>query len=156
VGWKLTLPGGGGGIKIVINTPGAGGAPTTTPLDRDAFEAEIVRLVNEERITAGLSPLEVDPGLMQFARERSEDMVAREYYSHNDPVTGEDLTPNIGENLLKNRAGHLSLTIAQGSIATWMRSEGHQNNILAGHSTKTGVGVAIGNGYIIVTQLFAH
>ena len=48
----------------VKKTPSLGSGPTAAPLDRDAFEMEVVRLVNKERVKAGLAPLEVDPGLM--------------------------------------------------------------------------------------------
>ena len=160
VGWKLQVPGSkSGGIKdtITINTPSANaGAPTSVLLDRDAFEMEIVRLVNEERTKAGLAPLKVDPALMEFARERSEDMVARGYYSHNDPVTGELIAHRVGagENILKNRASFLSLTTAKGSVATWMRSEGHRKNILRPECSQTGAGVFVGENYMMVTQLF--
>ncbi len=155
VGWTLKLP--GGGIKVVINTPSTSTGPTAVPLDRDAFEMEIVRLVNEERVKAGLAPLEVDPGLMQFARERSEDMVAREYFDHTDPATGEDLTPDAGENIYKFLATTaLTNRNAMRAVSDWMKSEGHRKNILRNGITKTGVGAAIGNDYIIVTQLFVY
>ena len=160
VGWKLQMPGKRGHIKgiITINTPSANaGAPTAAPLDRNAFEMEIVRLVNEERAKAGLAPLEVDPGLMGFARERSEDMVAREYFSHYDPETGEPLAHRVG-------AGENIITLiyttqttdrdTREAVGDWMGSEGHRNNIMRDGITRTGVGIAAGDNYIVVTQLF--
>lgn len=158
VGWKLEVPGSGAGIQVTAKkTPSLGSGPTATPMDQAAFEMEVVRLVNEERIKAGLAPLEVDPGLMQFARERSEDMVERGYFSHSDPVTGEDLTPGAGENVTKLLATNiLTDQSAHRSLSNWTRSTEHRANILSNISTKTGVGVALGDTYIIVTQIFDH
>jgi uncharacterized protein YkwD len=156
VGWELQVPGKGGGIGeiITINTPSANaGAPTAVPLDRDAFEQEIVRLVNEERAKAGLAPLEVDPGLMRLARERSEDMVARGYFSHYDPVTGADISGDAGENISKQGTRWSGPRI-QEIVNGWMESDGHRKNILNSGATRTGVGVAIANNEIVVTQLF--
>ena len=158
VGWKIEVPGSGAGIQVTVKkTPSLGSGPTAAPMDRDAFEMEIVRLVNEERIKAGLAPLEVDPGLMQFARERSEDMVECGYFSHRDPVTGEDLTPGAGENVTKLLATNiLTDQSAHRALSNWTRSTEHRANILSSISTKTGVGVALGDTYIIVTQIFDH
>jgi len=158
VGWKLEVPGSSGGIQVTVKkTPSLGSGPTATPMDQDAFEMEVVRLVNEERIKAGLAPLEVDPGLMQFARERSEDMVERSYFSHRDPVTGADLTPGAGENVTKLLATNMFTDqSARRALSNWTRSTDHRANILSNISTKTGVGVAVGDTYVIVTQIFDH
>ncbi|MBN1581446.1 MAG: LysM peptidoglycan-binding domain-containing protein [Anaerolineae bacterium] len=166
VGWKIEMPGGSSGdIRVTIKTPSAG--PTTVPLDRDAFEMEVLRLVNEERTKAGLAPLEVDPGLMQFARERSEDMVARNYISHYDPQTNEKLYSKTlreygyGGHIAENATKLLATTSvsdksAKRAVSNWMRSEGHRKNISSSQDHKTGVGIAVGSNYIIVTQLFAE
>ena len=158
VGWKLKVPGSGSGIQVTVKkTPSLGSGSTTTALDRDAFEMEVVRLVNEERIKAGLAPLEADPGLMQFARERSDDMVERNYFSHRDPVTGADLTPGAGENVTKLLTTNmLTDQSARRALSNWTGSTDHRANILSNISTKTGVGVAVGDTYVIVTQIFDH
>jgi uncharacterized protein YkwD len=154
VGWTLDVPGQDGGLRLELNTPSPNmGAPTAVPLDRDAFEAQVLRLVNEERTQAGLAPLSADPGMMEFARRRSEDMVARGYFSHYDPETGADLTPNSGENISR-QGTRWSAPRIQEIVNGWMESTGHRENILDGGATRTGVGVAVGDGYVIVTQLF--
>ena len=158
VGWKLEVPGSGGGTQVTVKkTPSLGSGPTATPMDQDAFEMEVVRLVNEERTRAGLAPLEVDPGLMQFARGRSKDMVERGYFGHNDPVTGEVLAHRVsaGENITKL----LSTTKfadrnAERTLGNWINSDGHYENIMDPGAHKTGIGVAIGSSFIVVTQVF--
>jgi uncharacterized protein YkwD len=159
-GWKLKVPSGGAGIQVTARkSPSLGTAPTAVPLDRDAFEMEVVRLVNEERTRAGLAPLQIEPGLMQFARERSEDMVARNYLDHRDPQTGETVAHRIqaAENVTKLLATTLlSDRNAQRACANWMNSEGHRANITKPDARKTGVGIALGANYVIVTQVFVR
>lgn len=174
VGWTLKLPGGAvtAPVKVIVKTPDAGAQPTAQTnvligMDRDAFEREVVRLINEERTKAGLASLEADPELMQFARERSEDMVKRGYFGHNDPVTGEELyvsmlrTHNIHGLIAENATQLLQTTMtdeanAIRAVSNWVKSEGHRTNLMEPTFHKTGVGVAIGDNYIIVTQLFAE
>ena len=158
VGWQLEVPGSGAGIQVTVKkTPSLGSGPTATPMDQDAFEMKVVRLVNEERIKAGLAPLEADPGLMQFARERSEDMVKRGYLGHNDPVTGQYLGGNNWENATQLlRTINLASENTRRAVSNWMKSPGHKQNILLANTKRTGVGIAIGNSYIIVTQVFSE
>jgi uncharacterized protein YkwD len=158
VGWQLEVPGSSGGIQVTVKkTPSLGSGPTATPMDQDAFEMEVVRLVNEERSKAGLAPLEIDPGLMQFAGERSEDMVEREYFGHNDPVTGEVVAHRVsaGENITKL----LSTTKftdrnVERTVGNWISSDGHYENIVDPGAHRTGIGAAIGPSFIVVTQVF--
>src|SRR5687768_1549534 len=47
-----------------------------------AQETMAIDLVNADRVANGLPALEFDPGLATVARWRSEDMAARQYFSH--------------------------------------------------------------------------
>ena len=134
VGWKLEVPGSGAGIQVTVKkTPSLGSGSAATPMDRDAFEMEVVHLVNEERIKAGLAPLEVDPGLMQFARERSEDMVKRGYFSHYDPTTGEPPAQqwSARENISRFSTSWNNEHLAQNLVDGLMNSDGHRANIMS-------------------------
>jgi uncharacterized protein YkwD len=166
VGWELKLPSGGRNRKVVLpagvrvsETPSPGSSTGSAPLDRDAFEAETIRLVDEERARAGLAPLEMDPGLMEFARWRSEDMVARHYFGHSDPETGEIISHRVraAENVTKLLATTaLNDRNARRAVANWMKSDGHRANILRAEAHRTGVGIAVGQNFIIVTQVFTR
>ena len=161
VGWKLKLPGGSG---LVVS---AGEKSSTAPgatvsesaaFDQDTFEAEIANLVNEERAKAGLAPLGIDTDLMGFARERSQDMVTRGYFSHYDPDTGEAIAHrwSAAENIshFPLRFDIVPPNLAQRIVSSWMDSEGHRANILKPEAQRTGVGVAVNETQIVVTQLF--
>jgi uncharacterized protein YkwD len=134
-----------------VVAPPAAQPPTSAVLDVSltAFEADIVVGVNNERIAAGLAPLQIDGSLVGVARERSRDMVAQNYFSHTSPqgTTAFLLLdaygiPYIyaGENLARNNyPDSQSVAIA---MRDWMASEGHRRNMLNPHYTKIGVGSA--------------
>jgi uncharacterized protein YkwD len=158
IGWKLKVPGSSAGIQVTVRkTPSLGFSSTATTMDRIVFEMEVVRLVNEERIKAGLALLEVDSDLMQLARERSEDMVKRGYMGHNDPATGQYLGGNNWENATQLlRTTNLTPENTRRAVSNWIKSPGHKHNILLTNTKRTGVGIAIGSSFVIVTQVFAE
>ncbi len=58
-------------------------------LDAASAEAELVALIGALRERHGLPPMERDAALTEMARERSRDMVARDYFSHEIPGVGQ-------------------------------------------------------------------
>jgi uncharacterized protein YkwD len=60
---------------------------TVSMLDADI----LFNMVNEERAKVGVKPLIRDARLDATAQERADDMVARNYFSHYDPITGEKM-----------------------------------------------------------------
>ena len=121
---------------------------TNGSIDREA-EQEMFKLVNTERVKAGLSPVFFDDDLRDVARAHSQDMFVRGYFSHYTP---EGLSPfdrmekaNIdytyaGENLALAPSTSLAM---QGL----MNSPGHRANILSPNFTKIGIGVIDGGMY---------
>src|SRR5712692_3823298 len=61
-----------------------------TPRQRPDLEAQMLELVNRERMAAGLRPLAPDPELTLVARRHSADMFGRGYFAH---VTAEGRDP---------------------------------------------------------------
>jgi uncharacterized protein YkwD len=53
-----------------------------------------------------------------------------------------------------NREWHDLDTISKRAVNSWMESDGHRKNVLNGKFTKTGIGAAEVNGFIIITQVF--
>jgi uncharacterized protein YkwD len=92
-------------------------------------------------------------------------MVEREYRGHTDPVTGELLYVNplrargftglIAENIAYPLKRFGSQAPSQ-AIADWKESAGHSENLFEGAFHRTGIGVAVGERYFVVTQLFAE
>ncbi len=130
----------------------------TAPGDEDtlsAYEAEVVRLVNDARRENGLQPLTASEELSNIARIKSQDMVDQHYFSHTSPTYGTPFQMLTSFGVTYRSAGE---NIAYGQrtpqevVSTWMNSPGHRANILNASYTEIGVGyVASGNYW---TQLF--
>jgi len=113
---------------------------------RPDLEKQMLDLVNQERVAAGLSPLQADPELTEVARKHSADMFARGYFAHDTP---EGLSPfdrmkaanvrfiTAGENL----ALAPTIPIAHTGL---MNSPGHRANILRREFGRVGIGVLDG------------
>ncbi|MCM3904393.1 MAG: CvpA family protein [Pyrinomonadaceae bacterium] len=135
--------------------------PFTVPVSRPRpdLEAEMLRLVNKERIAAGLRPLAADPELTDVARRHSADMFARGYFAHDTPE-GRDPFDRMraadvrfitaGENLALAR----SVQIAHTGL---MNSPGHRANILRPEFRRVGIGIMDGGMRgLMVTQNFRN
>ncbi|MFF0031692.1 CAP domain-containing protein [Streptomyces avermitilis] len=123
-----------------------------------AVAAEVLKLVNEERATAGCSPVAANSALSQLAGAFSEDMAARDFFDHTDP-SGNDpwdraatagVTGLGGENIARGQA------TAEAVMESWMNSPGHRANILNCDFTTLGVGVHFGSGGPWWTQDFGY
>jgi len=120
-------------------------------------ESRILQLVNAERAKTGAKPLSSNGDCTKLARMKSQDMVDKNYFSHQSPTYGSpfDLLKSnnvsymyAGENIAMNQS-------ADAAFKAWMNSEGHKKNILNPNFTELGVGIAPkGNGSYIYTQLF--
>jgi len=119
------------------------------------FENEVVALTNQERVNNGLAPLQIDEELSVVAREKSNDMSARNYFDHNSPTYGSPFDMMQSYGISYRAAGE---NIAKGQqtpqevVNAWMNSQGHRENILNSSFTHIGVGfVEQGNHW---TQMF--
>lgn len=121
-------------------------------------ENEVIRLVNVERQKNGLAPLKANWELSRVARYKSEDMVARNYFSHTSPTYGSPFQMITDFGLKYTYAGE---NIAMGQrtpvevMNGWMNSSGHRANILNKSYTEIGVGLAVNkSGQKYWTQMF--
>ena len=120
-----------------------------------AYEAEVVRLVNEVRRENGLSPLTHDWQLSRVARYKSQDMSDLGYFSHTSPTYGSPLDmmrnfgisyKSAGENIARGYSSPRAV------VDAWMNSPGHRANILNSTFTRIGVGYVEDGDYW--TQMF--
>ncbi len=111
----------------------------------EAYEAEVVAIVNAERAAGGCSVLTVDSRLAAAARAHSTDMATRDYFSHTTPegITFDQRITNAGylwsnaaENIAYGQRGPAAV------MAAWMGSDGHRANILNCRLQQIGVGLA--------------
>lgn len=104
---------------------------------------EVIRLTNQERANAGLPALTGDAQLSSVALKKSQDMQAKNYFSHTSPTYGSPFDmmrdfgvtyKTAGENIAQGQKN------AQEVVQAWMNSEGHRKNILSKDFTHIGVG----------------
>jgi uncharacterized YkwD family protein/spore coat assembly protein SafA len=133
-----------------INIPEA--APLTS------LEAEVIRLINIERTNRGLMALQTNWELSRVARYKSQDMIDKNYFSHQSPTYGSPFTMMQSFGLRFSAAAEniaYGQRTAQEVVNAWMNSAGHRANILSSAYTQTGVGAAkAANGTLYWTQMF--
>jgi uncharacterized protein YkwD len=124
---------------------------------RPELEAEMLRLVNKERIAAGLKPLAPDPELTAVARRHSAEMFARGYFAHVTPEGRDPFDRMRAANVRFQTAGENlalapTLQIAHSGL---MNSPGHRANILHKDFGRVGIGIMDGGPRgLMVTQDF--
>jgi uncharacterized protein YkwD len=132
---------------------------TNEALPAATLEQEMLELINEERVRAGLTPVVMDEELTRVARDHSRDMFERGYFAH---LTPEGITPFdrmkaagvdyviAGENL----AHAATLSVAHSGL---MNSPGHRANILRPEFGRIGIGILDGGEYgLMITQNFRN
>lgn len=109
---------------------------------------ELLSLTNQKRQEAGLAPLVLNDSLSQAAYKKAQDMLFKNYWSHNAP---DGTTPWIfikssgydylfaGENLARG------FTTAPETVSAWMNSTGHRDNMLSANYKDIGFAVVTGN-----------
>ncbi|WP_181775328.1 CAP domain-containing protein [Amycolatopsis pittospori] len=109
----------------------------------NSVAGQVIALVNSERADAGCSPVSNESRLAAAAQGHSDDMSARNYFSHTTPegVTFDQRIRAAGY----SKPGAENIAKGQSSAAkvmdAWMNSEGHRANILNCKLTKIGVGL---------------
>ncbi len=114
-------------------------------------EKAIFSLHNRIRKERNLGSLCVHPALQKAARAHSEDMIRRDYFSHNTKGRGESACERIkrygypyslcGENIAY---GSGSYGEPDSIMDRWMKSDGHRRNILKEEFKEIGVGAYTG------------
>ncbi|MEU2053772.1 CAP domain-containing protein [Streptomyces bungoensis] len=143
--------------RAATRAPAASSAPVTVSA-RAAAEAEVLRLVNEERAKVGCSALAANSSLTGLAEGFSDDMAARGFFDHTDPdgaspwdrAAKAGITGLGGENIARGQAD------AAAVMQAWMNSPGHRANILNCDFKTLGVGVHFGAGGPWWTQDFGY
>lgn len=130
--------------------------PEAAPLK--SLEDEVIKLVNAERAKAGLPALTANWQVARVARTKSQDMINKNYFSHQSPTYGSPF--NMMENFgIKFSSAAENIAYGQKTPAEvmngWMNSSGHRANILSRNITQIGVGCAKkSNGTLYWTQMF--
>jgi len=114
--------------------------------------AAVLCLVNRERASHGVGPLQSNPDLERAAEGHDQELIADDYFAHVSPsgetpvdrirATGYLPGPSFGYVIGENLAwGTLELSTPQAIVAAWIASPGHLANILESQYADTGVAV---------------
>lgn len=140
--------------------PPDGQAPTPPPTGGACGgpeESQVFTLLNQVRGQHGLAPLQCDLGGAEVARNHSQDMCNRGYFSHYSPdgrAPWDRLSAagvqfySAGENIA------MGYPDAQTVHNGWMNSPGHRQNMLDGGWMRVGIGRVICGGTPYWTEVF--
>lgn len=137
----------------IPDQPGSGETGTV-----DEFTVEVVRLVNQEREKAGLSPLTVNAQAAEAAQVRAGEI--ENLFSHTRP-DGTSFVTALQEAGVSYRGAGENIAYGQKTpeqvMEGWMNSQGHRANILNPNFTAIGVGYYQNSrGVSYWTQLFVR
>ncbi|MBQ1095282.1 CAP domain-containing protein [Streptomyces sp. b94] len=148
---------GGGDTGSGSTGAGADSGPDSGSGGGGGPEAQVLALVNEERASAGCSPVTANDRLTRAADDYSDVMADSGVMSHTGP-DGSTMTTRVeaagyqwstlGENIARGQADAASV------MDSWMNSPGHRANILNCSFKELGVGVHFGDGGPWWTQNF--
>lgn len=122
---------------------------------------EVIKLTNEKRVQAGLSPLKENQLLSQAALQKGQNMLEKDYWAH----TGPDGTQPwaffskvgykyryAGENLARD------FTNPKDAVEAWMASNSHRDNLMSAKYQEIGIAVVEGDlggsDTTLIVQLF--
>ncbi len=127
------------------------------------LENVLIEETNSNRLADNLLTLKINPLLTEAAQEKAQDMAQKGYFNHISP---EGITPwywiqkvgyqysYAGENLAINFSDSKDI------VDAWMNSSSHRSNILNGHFTEIGIGIAKGiyqnRETVFIVQMFGR
>lgn len=116
----------------------------------DLTIGNILLAVNKERELRNLTTLKTDSRLSLAAQSKSDDIIARHYFSHTDPegnyiwpkIVAAGYTPylQLGENLA------IEFYDTESLVSAWMNSPTHRANVLNDGFQDQGMGLSFGSG----------
>jgi uncharacterized protein YkwD len=125
-----------------------------TGLSLGQMESSIACLINQERTSRGLAPVQPNADLRQAAKSHSNEMVDEGYFEHTSPAgvtfidrieaTGYTRRARswvVGENLVW---GTGPLSTPQSLVTAWMNSPPHRENLLRARFREIGIAAAVG------------
>jgi len=129
----------------------------------------VLPLINGDRAKLGVAPVRMNSVLTAFARERSADMVRRNYFNHIDPdgvspqtkARAAGIVDGVYENV-SWRKGYATIfenaaACQQSMMEEPKNQENHRSNILDAKHLTVGVGIAVSaTGVIYMTEEFSH
>ncbi len=112
---------------------------TVSEATGDVYEA--IRLINEERVKAGLNEFEIDDTLMKMAAIRAKEISVNYAHARADGSELRTIFEEFEYNYCSAAENiYASPSTASKAVGGWMNSSGHKANILHPYATRIGVG----------------
>lgn len=136
------------GCKIIIpetTSPAPSAARPSSPVSAELVS--VAKLINDYRRSVGCPALVWNPVVAKAAQAHSDDMVRRNYFSHNTP---EGLTSGMRLDKAGVRWSRVAENIAAGQrtarevYSSWIKSPGHRANIANCALREHGIGLTRG------------
>jgi uncharacterized protein YkwD len=131
----------------------------------EAFNTEnnLLSIINQTRAKNGTRQLAINAALSNIARDRSTDMLTRNYFSHITP-DGKNIFMILNENGYSwQLAGENIFECSPAANGTetaifniWMSSPSHRDNILNGNFSQVGIGIIDISGIRAATMVFSN
>lgn len=125
-------------------------------LSVSSLQSNLLNRINQSRSDHGLTQITLDNNLNELAQLHSEDMADHNYFSHVnlDNQTPDDRRLELGITYpaFENIAKDVGVDFAHEGL---MRSASHRLNILETDWTKVGIGIALNDGYLYITEEFS-
>jgi uncharacterized protein YkwD len=143
-----TAPAPSGGPGVAAPQAPANNASQVSLSDKENL---VFKVINEQRTAAGLAPVQINAGLTDLSRYRSNDMASRNYFSHVTPEGTKFLSMLTDRGISYRFAGEIlarnnypSEEAAQTAMQSYLTSAPHKAIIMDGKYSQVGVGYALG------------
>lgn len=141
-------------------TAGVVATQSDTPAGTDhEAERELFDKANQERVKAGLPPLQIDEGLAQAAREHAAALAAEQQLSHQfpgEPPLAQRLATSTNLHLDRGGENVASAPSVDQAHESLMLSPAHRENLLNASYNVAGFGVVRSGHTLYVTQDFGQ
>lgn len=140
-------------------TPSAPKKGSIQPVQPNAFETQMVAILNAERARLGLKPVTLDPQLVAVARVKAEDMIKNNYYGHGSSYGYSGSMLNyFGISVRLSRENICQASTPQMAHNIFMGSKSHKENMLKPYWDEVGIGVVKkpGSSLYYVVEIFVQ
>lgn len=140
-----------GGLFLNIWQPLQAGKPATLAYATEMSRSGLLSSTNSQRANAGVSALSANGQLNAAAQAKANDMVARDYWSHNTPDGNPPWVFIDAQGYGYSKAGEnlaYGFDNSNATIVGWMNSPSHKANMLDGTFTEVGFGFANSADYV--------
>jgi len=125
--------------------------PATLAYSTEMSRGGLLSGTNTQRANNGLSTLTINSKLNSSAQAKANDMVARDYWSHNSPSGEEPWVFFDAAGYAYQKAGEnlaYGFNTSADTIVGWMNSPSHRANILDANYTEVGFGFANSENFV--------